>query len=193
MPLTDSAVRSAKPKEKLYRLSDSLGLCLEITTTGSKLWRFRYRHAGKPKMISLGAYPAVTLAKARELRDRARALVSSGIDPSEHKQAEKKAREAEVYTFEMLANEWYAYRAPRWAEASSYKARLYLDNDIIPNIGMRPVVEVTRPDLVERCAASKAAGLTTSPARFGNGSARSSASAWPRVRSIPTQQRTWTW
>lgn len=149
MPLTDSAVRTAKPKEKLYRISDSLGLCLEITTTGSKLWRFRYRHAGKPKMISLGSYPAVTLAKARELRDRARAHVSSGIDPSEHKQAEKKAREAEAYTFEMLANEWYTYRAPRWAEASAYKARLYLDNDIIPGIGKRSVVEVTRPELVD--------------------------------------------
>ncbi|TLP74753.1 DUF4102 domain-containing protein [Pseudomonas nitroreducens] len=149
MPLTDSAVRTAKPREKLYRLSDTLGLSLEITPTSSKLWRFRYRFAGKPKMISLGAYPAVTLAKARELRDAARSHVAAGVDPSHHKQAEKRAREAEAYTFERLANEWYDYSAPRWAEATAYKARLYLDNDIIPGIGKRPVSEISRPEVVE--------------------------------------------
>lgn len=149
MPLTDSAVRTAKPREKLYRLSDTHGLCLEITTTGSKLWRFRYRFAGKPKMISLGAYPEVTLAKARELRSTARSLVATGVDPSSHKQAEKRAREAESYTFEKLADEWYAYNVPRWAETTAYKARLYLDNDIYPAIGKRPAGEITRPDLVD--------------------------------------------
>ncbi|OBY92582.1 integrase [Pseudomonas sp. AU11447] len=149
MPLTDSAVRTAKPREKLYRLSDTLGLSLEITPTSSKLWRFRYRFAGKPKMISLGAYPAITLAKARELRDVARSQVAAGIDPSHHKQAEKRAREAEAYTFERLANEWYDYSAPRWAEATAYKARLYLDNDIVPVIGKRPASEITRPEVVE--------------------------------------------
>ncbi|WP_137821384.1 integrase arm-type DNA-binding domain-containing protein [Pseudomonas sp. D(2018)] len=149
MPLTDTAARTAKPKEKLYRLSDSLGLCLEVTPTGAKLWRFRYRFAGKPKMISLGAYPAVTLAKARERRDAARSLVAEGIDPSSHKQAEKRTREAEAHTFEILANEWYAYNSPRWAESTAYKARLYLDNDIIPAIGRRLVAEITRPDLVD--------------------------------------------
>lgn len=149
MPLTDSAVRTAKPREKLYRLSDTLGLSLEITPTSSKLWRFRYRFAGKPKMISLGAYPAVTLAKARELRDVARSHVAAGVDPSHHKQAERRARAAEAYTFERLANEWYDYSAPRWAEATSYKARLYLDNDIIPAIGKRPSSEISRPEVVE--------------------------------------------
>ncbi|HGN0436026.1 TPA: tyrosine-type recombinase/integrase [Pseudomonas aeruginosa] len=158
MPLTDSAARTAKPREKLYRLSDTLGLSLEITPTSSKLWRFRYRFAGKPKMISLGAYPTVTLAKARELRDVARSQVAAGIDPSQHKQAEKRAREAEAYTFEKLANEWYAYSAPRWTEATAYKARLYLDNDIIPGIGKRSVTEITRPDLVDLVRTVEARG-----------------------------------
>ncbi|MGQ7816818.1 tyrosine-type recombinase/integrase [Metapseudomonas furukawaii] len=149
MPLTDTAARTAKPKEKLYRLSDTLGLCLEVTPAGGKLWRFRYRFAGKAKMISLGPYPDVTLAKARERRDAARSLVAEGIDPSSHKQAEKRTREAEAHTFEILANEWYAYNSPRWAESTAYKARLYLDNDIIPAIGRRLVAEITRPDLVD--------------------------------------------
>ncbi|MNF65568.1 putative prophage CPS-53 integrase [compost metagenome] len=149
MPLTDTAVRTAKPREKLYRLSDTLGLCLEVTPAGGKLWRFRYRFAGKPKMISLGPYPDISLAKARERRDSARSLVADGVDPSSHKQAQKRARQADGHTFETLAEEWFAYNSPRWAESTAYKARLYLDNDIIPAIGRRPVAEVTRPDLVE--------------------------------------------
>lgn len=149
MPLTDTAARTAKPKAKLYRVSDTLGLSLEITPNGSKLWRFRYRFAGKPKMISLGAYPSITLARARELRDAARSQVASGVDPSQHKQAQKRALEAAIYTFEMLADEWHAYSAPRWADATVQKARAYLDKDIIPAIGKRPLAEISRPDLVD--------------------------------------------
>lgn len=72
MALTDTAARTAKPREKLYCLTDTAGLCLEVTRGGSKLWRFRYRLGGKSKMMGLGAYPTVTLAKARERREDAR-------------------------------------------------------------------------------------------------------------------------
>lgn len=88
MALTDTAARTAKPREKLYRLTDSAGLCLEVTPGGSKLWRFRYRFGGKAKMMGLGAYPSVTLAKARERLEDARRLLADDIDPSTHKQAE---------------------------------------------------------------------------------------------------------
>ena len=69
MPLTDAAVRSAKPKDKAYKLSDAAGLHLLVETTGSRLWRQAYRFGGKQKLISLGAYPAVGLADARIARD----------------------------------------------------------------------------------------------------------------------------
>lgn len=72
MALTDTAARTAKPRDKLYRLADTAGLCLEITPSGSKLWRLRYRFGGKAKMIGLGPYPTITLAKARERREDAR-------------------------------------------------------------------------------------------------------------------------
>ncbi|KPW43113.1 Integrase, partial [Pseudomonas amygdali] len=72
LALTDTAARTAKPRKKLYRLTDNAGLCLEITPGGSKLWRFRYRLGGKAKMMGLFAYPTVTLAKARERREDAR-------------------------------------------------------------------------------------------------------------------------
>jgi integrase len=149
VPLSDTTIRTAKPKAKLYRLTDANGLCLEVTTTGSKLWRYRYRFNGSAKMLALGAYPAVTLLKARQLRDGARQLLIEGTDPGEQKKTAKQAQKVEGLTFETLAREWFAYNAPRWAESTTYKAKLYLENDLIPGIGARPVKAITRPDLVE--------------------------------------------
>lgn len=149
MPLSDTTIRTAKPKDKLYRLTDANGLCLEVTPTGSKLWRYRYRFNGSAKMLALGAYPAVTLLKARQLRDGARQLLIEGTDPGEQKKTAKQAQRVEGLTFETLAREWFAYNAPRWAESTTYKAKLYLENDLIPGIGSRPVKAITRPDLVD--------------------------------------------
>lgn len=149
MALTDSALKAAKPKDKLYRLPDANGLCLEVTPTGSKLWRYRYRFNGTPKMLALGKYPAVTLLEARQKRDTARKLLTEGTDPGEQKKATKQAQRADGVTFEALAREWFAYNAPRWAESTRYKAKLYLENDLIPGIGSRPVKAISRPDLVE--------------------------------------------
>ena len=149
MSLSDTTIRTAKPKEKLYRLSDANGLCLEVTQTGSKLWRYRYRFNGSAKMLALGSYPAVTLAKARQLRDDARQLIVDGVDPGQHKKSAKQAQAVDGVTFKELALEWFAYNSPRWAESTTYKAKLYLENDLIPGIGARPVKAITRPDLVE--------------------------------------------
>lgn len=149
MPLTDSAIKTAKPKEKPYKLSDAQGLYLEITPNGSKLWRLKYRIAGKEKKLALGAYPAVTLSQARQRRDEARQQLAEGSDPGEQRKAAKQAQKVEGLTFEALALEWYDYNSPRWAEATAYKSKLYLDNDLIPVIGSRPIKEITRPELVE--------------------------------------------
>jgi integrase len=149
VPLSDTTIRTAKPKDKLYRLTDANGLCLEVTTTGSKLWRYRYRFNGSAKMLAIGAYPSVTLLKARQSRDEARQMLIDGVDPGEQKKATKQAQKVEGLTFETLAREWFAYNAPRWAESTTYKAKLYLENDLIPGIGSRPVKAITRPELVE--------------------------------------------
>ena len=149
MPLSDTTIRTAKPKDKLYRLTDANGLCLEVTPTGSKLWRYRYRFNGSAKMLAIGAYPTVTLLKARQLRDGARQLLIEGTDTGEQKKMAKQAQKVEGLTFETLAREWFAYNAPRWAESTTYKAKLYLENDLIPGIGTRLVKTITRPDLVE--------------------------------------------
>lgn len=148
-PLTDSAIKVAKPKDKPYKLTDGQGLYLEVMPTGSKLWRLKYRHSGKEKRLAFGAYPTVTLQGARKKRDEARELLSHGTDPGEQKKAVKHAQRVDGLTFETLAREWYDYNSPRWADATAYKAKLYLDNDIIPGIGARPIKTITRPELVE--------------------------------------------
>ncbi len=149
MPLTDSAIKTAKPKPKDYKLSDAHGLYLLVKPNGSKLWRLKFRINGKEKGLAFGAYPSVSLAQARQKRTEAREQLAQGIDPSEQKKAAKQAQRADGVTFETLAREWYAYNAPRWAESTAYKARLYMENDLIPNIGARPVKAITRPELVE--------------------------------------------
>jgi hypothetical protein len=72
MPLTDTAIRNAKPKDKAYKVADSQGLYLLVNPGGSKLWRIKYRMNGTERKLSLGAYPEITLAKARTARDAAR-------------------------------------------------------------------------------------------------------------------------
>lgn len=83
MPLNDMQIRRAKPEDKPYTLGDEQGLSLLIEPNGSKGWRFRYRYAIKPKMISFGVYPTITLADARSRRDEARKLVAEGKNLSE--------------------------------------------------------------------------------------------------------------
>ncbi len=88
--LSDSKIRSAKPKEKLYRIGDSDGLCIEIKPNGKKYWRYRFQWLKKTQMMSLGEYPIVGLAEARTKRDEAKSLVASGINPVEEKENQKK-------------------------------------------------------------------------------------------------------
>lgn len=147
-PLTDSAIKAAKPKEKPYKLTDGQGLYLEVMPNGSKLWRMKYRHADKEKRLAFGAYPALSLVKARQRRSEAREQLAGGLDPGEQKKADKQAQKATGATFEALAREWFAYKSPLWAESTRYKAKLYLENDLIPGIGSLPLKTITRPDLV---------------------------------------------
>lgn len=108
MLLSDIQIKRAKPKDKPYTLNDGMGLSLLIDTTGSKGWRYRYRFAGKPKMISFGVYGDVSLAQARAKRDEARSMLAKGINPSEARKAEKIALQfAHENSFESVAREWH--------------------------------------------------------------------------------------
>ncbi|WP_425532972.1 Arm DNA-binding domain-containing protein [Stenotrophomonas rhizophila] len=83
MPLTDVAIRRAKPYDKPQKLADGGGLYLLITRAGAKSWRWKHRVAGKEKLLTLGLYPEVTLAMARDAREDARRLLRSGVDPGQ--------------------------------------------------------------------------------------------------------------
>ena len=95
--LTDTKIKTAKAQTKLYRMSDSNGLAIEITPAGLKYWRYRYRFNKKPNMISLGKYPKVSLKTARYLRDEQRDLLDQGFNPSEYRA--KKASQDKILRF----------------------------------------------------------------------------------------------
>ena len=92
MALTDIAIKSSKPRESAFKLSDGRGLQLHITPQGSRLWRWAYRHEGKQKLMALGVYPDVSLAQARDKSDLARKLLATGVDPMATRKSEKIAR-----------------------------------------------------------------------------------------------------
>ena len=109
--LTEKTISQAKPREKLYRLSDNTGngLSLEVSPEGGKRWRFRYRFNGKAKMISLGTYPLVPLKEARNRASEAKKELEAGIDPGSKKKAVQ-----DVKTFQIVAkNGLTASRLPR--------------------------------------------------------------------------------
>ena len=146
--LTDAKLRALKPRGKLYRLADAAGLCIEVHPSGARYWRFRYRHAGKAKMLSLGVYPAVSLADARERLEDARRLLGSGIDPSAQRRQDKlTAQFAVVNGFEPVAREWLAGRG-KLADTTRAKTEWMLETHVFPWIGKRPVGEVTAPELL---------------------------------------------
>ena len=89
MPLSDTAIRNAKPQDKPYKMYDAGGLFLIVTPAGGKWWRFKYRLGGKEKLLSFGTYPTTGLREARDKREDARKLITQGIDPSAQRQAHK--------------------------------------------------------------------------------------------------------
>ncbi len=113
MPLTDTAVRSTKPKARAFKLFDGGGLYLEVNPTGGKWWRWKYRVGGKERRLSFGVYPDVSLKAARAKRDAARRQLADGIDPGQTRKAEKLAQ-AGAESFEVIAREWHAKFSPGW-------------------------------------------------------------------------------
>lgn len=148
MPLSDTAIRKAKPADKVQRLFDGGGLYLEITPAGGKLWRQKYRFAGKEKRLAHGTYPDVSLAQARERRDAARKLLAAGVDPGEHRKAERAAgEERAANSFEVVAREWLSKRD--WVPGYTSKVTAWMENDVFPWIGGRAIADLTAPDFLK--------------------------------------------
>src|SRR5574337_755338 len=149
MPLTDTAIRSAKPAEKPVRMFDGNGMYLEISPSGGKLWRLKYRFDGKEKRLALGVYPDVGLKQARARRDEARRLLAEGIDPGAHRKATKAAvASSAANSFEAVAREWFAKMQPTWAAGHADKIIRRLVRDVFPWIGGTPIADLSAPDVL---------------------------------------------
>jgi len=146
--LTDTTVRQAKPKHRPYKLSDSGGLYLLVSSVG-KYWRLNYRFAGKQKTLALGVYPAVSLIDARQKRDQARSQPAKDIDPSVTKALNKQAiQSAAENTFQVIAIEWFGKNKHTWTESTAQTIFRFLEKDIFPWLGNRPIKDVTAPEVL---------------------------------------------
>lgn len=143
--LSETAVRNSKPREKPYKLFDERGLFLLIVPTGGRLWRFRYRFAGREKLLALGAYPDVLLKRARDKRDEARRLVADGIDPSVQRQVDKAAL---GNTFEIVAREWLKLIEKGVKASTLERERSQLERFVFPELGTRPVGQISTPEVL---------------------------------------------
>jgi len=147
--LTDIKVKSAKPKEKQYKLTDGQGLYLLVTPQGGKLWRFKYYFNNKEKVRAFGTYPEITLADAREKRDAARKQVANDIDPGEVYKAQKKATLAVTEnSFEVVAREWHEKFKQRWTKVHADTTIRRIELNVFPWLGERPIGEIRAPELL---------------------------------------------
>lgn len=180
MALTDAKIRNTKPGDKPIKLADGGGLYLEVRPTGTKLWRYRYRIAGKENVFALGEYvqaPSgetgeqaevrraggmLTLAEARARREECRALVKQGIHPAHHRQAMRMELAAQhANTFAAVAREWIAKKKPRWTPYYLRQVERFLEADVFPYIGELPIRNVTAAHLLEIIRHIEARGAVT--------------------------------
>jgi integrase len=139
MPLTDVQIRAAKSREKPYKLFD------ELKPSGARLWRFKYVHAGREKLISLGDFRDVPLKRAREKRDEARRLVADGIDPSAQSQSAR-ASQADMLT--LIAKEFFGRQAKKLAAKTVDRDLQRLRTYVLPSLGRQPIRTISAPELL---------------------------------------------
>lgn len=151
VPLTDTQVRNAKPKDKPYTLADGGGMYLEVAPSGSKIWRMSYRQPnGKNNRLTFGAYPEVSLMDARRRRMDAKALKSAGNDPAQAKRIDKVNKAtANANTFEAVAREWHTNKLDSWQTRTATNILHRLEKDVFPLIGKQPIAEIKAPVMLD--------------------------------------------
>lgn len=149
MPLTDTACKNAKPKEKQYKLADGNGLYLLVMPNGRRYWRLKYRVDGKEKVLAFGVYPEVSLSEAREKKQEARKLLRAETDPAQAKREEKRlAVLNRENSFEAVAREWHENRKESWTEQYGINVMRRLEMDMFPSLGSRPIADIEPPDML---------------------------------------------
>ncbi len=166
MPLTDFAVRQAKPKDKPYKLADGGGMYLYVQPSGGRLWRLKYRVDGREKVLALGIYPDVSLADARDRRDEARKLIAKGGDPGELKKQQKQQAKAEAEnSFESIAREWHEKQKGRWVPSHAARVLDSLEKEIFPQYGHLAIDQIGPPQVLASIRKIENRGVKDYPAR----------------------------
>lgn len=162
MALTELEVKKAKATDKQQKLSDGSGLYLLIHPNGGKYWQMAYRFGGKQKTLSVGVYPEVSLADARDRREQARKLLANDADPSAIKQATKqekqKTLQVSANSFSILAAEFHKVKSPMWTEGHAKQWLGNLEKYALPVIGDRPIADIEPMELVGIMRAVEANG-----------------------------------
>lgn len=159
MALTDTTIRTAKPREKQFKLSDSRGLYLLVKPNGGKYWRLKYQHGGKEKLLALGVYPEISLKEAREKCDHARKIIREGIDPCVARKEEKHQIMLQTEnSFNSIALEWHEVRKHAWTTRHADYVLRRLQLDVLPTLGHRPLAEIKPPELLSIIRSIEARG-----------------------------------
>lgn len=198
MPLTDTAVRTAKPGEKPIKMFDERGLFLIVTPTGGKWWRLRYKFDGKEKLLSLGTYPDVSLKDARQRREDARKLLANGIDPGQNRKAQKAAKaERATNSFEAIAREWFSKHRNTWTKSHADNILARFENDVFPWLGGKAITEINAHEVLKvlrridgrgaRYTAHRAKGNISMVMRYAIATGRAERDPCPDLRgAIPS-------
>ncbi len=165
MPLTEIAIRAAKPTSKPWKLTDERGLFLLVNPGGSKLWRLKYRIEGREKLLALGAYPDVSLRKARDLREDARRKIASGTDPGAERR-ESRIVASGAHSFGAIAAAWFEQQRDAWTEGHRVTVRSRLDRDVLPYLAARPINDIDAPELLVVLRRIEARGAVESAHRI---------------------------
>ncbi|BDI32580.1 integrase [Capsulimonas corticalis] len=168
MALTELALKNLKPKSKPYRVPDGGNLSIEVSPAGGKHWRWRYVFAGKPDILSLGKYPAVSLAEARKRCDEVREILKSGKHPGRERRAEKQRQIAAADdNFASFARDWL--KTKHRAESKKYRQQCLkrMQDHVFPRIGNLSIPEITAPMIVRVIEAIGAAGTIETAKRMG--------------------------
>jgi integrase len=160
MALTNIQVKQAKAQNKPYKLTDGKGMYLYVTIKSQKYWRLDYRFGGKRKTLALGVYPEVSLADARARCNDAKKQVSNDLDPNDIKRIAKVTKtQSQENSFKALALEWFAQRQSPWSESHRERVDRMLHKELFPQLGRRPVGEITSPELLSCLRLIEARGV----------------------------------
>ena len=142
--LTDTKIRKTKAGDKPIKLADTNGLYLNISTTGGKVWRYRYKIGGKEKLLTIGDYPHISLAEARKVRDSARQDVKAGRDPSQLKLLSRIQTEGDQKNlFRKQALEWFEINKTQWVTKHATDVWRSFEKEALPDLGDLPVKEIS--------------------------------------------------